>query len=234
MCESVERPQEHHLAAMPASHSVRRPAAAAALAAAALVVPPAVVASFSNMNVGQDYLIQNRNTAPGAGFFNTSYASRPGVEFFELYAGPISTRYGEVFWEGLPDVPLPPEIVSRFAGKTMAIVGYEQDQVVRSKDAGVPDLPVPIYAVYNHHYVAWIQGAHATMVTLDAAAQARAVRHMGHPLLMQSYAINDPNPSSVIPTSQFFSEGNGGESRKSFHGCVRVLARACVIANAPT
>ena len=31
-------------------------------------------------------------------------------------------------------------------------------------------------------------------------------------------AINDPNPDSTIPTSQFFSEGNGGESRKSYHG----------------
>jgi hypothetical protein len=27
----------------------------------------------------------------------------------------------------------------------------------------------------------------------------------------------DPNPDSIIPTSQFFSEGNGGESRKSYH-----------------
>jgi hypothetical protein len=209
---------------MPTSLSVRRPATAALAAAAALA--PGAAAYFSNMNVGQDYLIQNRNTAPGAGVFNTSYASRPGVEFFELYAGPISTRYGEVFWEGLPDVPLPPEIESRFAGKTIAIVGYEQDQVVRSKVAGVPDQPVPIYAVYNHHYVAWIQGAHATMVKLDPDAQARSVRQMGHPLLMQSYAINDPNPSSVIPTSQFFSEGNGGESRKSFHGCVLLFSDA--------
>ena len=40
----------------------------------------------------------------------------------------------------------------------------------------------------------------------------------GHPLLMNSVAIDDPNPSSSIPTSQFFSEGNGGESRKSYHG----------------
>ena len=29
---------------------------------------------------------------------------------------------------------------------------------------------------------------------------------------------NDPNPTSKVPTSQIFAEGNGGESRKSFHG----------------
>jgi hypothetical protein len=40
---------------------------------------------------------------------------------------------------------------------------------------------------------------------------------IGHPLLMNAYALDDPNPDSEIPTSQFFSEGNGGESRKSYH-----------------
>merc|ERR1712200_280171 len=30
--------------------------------------------------------------------------------------------------------------------------------------------------------------------------------------------VGDPNADSGIPTSQFFSEGNGGEFRKSYHG----------------
>merc|ERR1719400_2494427 len=30
--------------------------------------------------------------------------------------------------------------------------------------------------------------------------------------------IGDPNADSDVPTSQFFSEGNGGEFRKSYHG----------------
>jgi len=65
-------------------------------------------------------------------------------EYFEVYAGPISTRYGEVFWRGLPAVPVPEEIQKRFDGKTIAITGYEQDQVIRhdlndsSKDQSVP------------------------------------------------------------------------------------------------
>merc|ERR1719193_1217922 len=30
--------------------------------------------------------------------------------------------------------------------------------------------------------------------------------------------VGDPNADSDVPTSQFFSEGNGGEFRKSYHG----------------
>ena len=61
-----------------------------------------------------------------------------------MYAGPISTRYGEVFWRGLPPAPVPAEIQKRFDGKVIAITGYEQDQVIRhdmndsSKDQSVP------------------------------------------------------------------------------------------------
>jgi hypothetical protein len=36
---------------------------------------------------------------------------------------------------------------------------------------------------------------------------------------------NDPNPESEVPTSQFFSEGNGGEYRKSFHGYPKGMAQ---------
>jgi hypothetical protein len=64
------------------------------------------------------------------------------------------------------------------------------------------------------HYVAWLKGKQATMVELDGTDHGVT----GHPLLMNAVAIDDPNPSSTIPTSQFFSEGNGGESRKSYHG----------------
>eukprot|EP01045_Picozoa_sp_COSAG04_P034122 COSAG04_NODE_7339_length_1144_cov_23.942880_2_plen_165_part_01 len=73
---------------------------------------------------------------------------------------------------------------------------------------------MPIYWAYNHHYVAWLKGKHATMVELDGTDHGVT----GHPLLMNAVAIDDPDPDSVIPTSQFFSEGNGGESRKSYHG----------------
>lgn len=122
---------------------------------------------------------------------------------------------GEVFWRGLPAAPVPDAIQKRFAGKTIAITGYEQDQVIRHDlNDSSKDQSVPIYWAYNHHYVAWLKGKHATMVELDGTDHGVT----GHPLLMNAVAIDDPNPSSAIPTSQFFSEGNGGESRKSYHG----------------
>ena len=170
-----------------------------------------------NMNVGSKYMFDNPNPAAPRQF-DTDFASRPAsTKYFELYAGPIETRYGEVFWSGLPKVPLPPDVIARYAGKTIAIVGYEEDQVVKAEDAGTDeDVPVPITAVYNHHYVAWLKGANAEMIELDEDNADTSIA--GHPLKMHAYALNDPNPSSLIPTSQFFSEGNGGESRKSYHG----------------
>ena len=38
-------------------------------------------------------------------------------------------RYAEVFWTMMDEVPLDPELVARFNGKTMAVVGYEADEV---------------------------------------------------------------------------------------------------------
>ena len=48
-------------------------------------------------------------------------------------------------------------------------------------------------------------------------------RHRGHPLPDGTVWVgearsDDPEPDSPIPTATIFSEGNGGEFRKSFHG----------------
>ena len=39
------------------------------------------------------------------------------------------SRYGEVFWQMMDPVPLDPDLVAKFNDKTMAIVGYESNQV---------------------------------------------------------------------------------------------------------
>ena len=70
--------------------------------------------------------------------FDTSFES------FDIYIGPINSTYGEVFWTGLPETKLPPEIVSRFAGKGMAVVGFESDQVRRGAGPNGEDVSVPI------------------------------------------------------------------------------------------
>jgi hypothetical protein len=59
--------------------------------------------------------------------------------YFEVYSPLISTRYGQVFWTVMDPTPLPPDIVKRFNGKTLSIVGYESDQVshfIAKKSAG--------------------------------------------------------------------------------------------------
>ena len=80
-------------------------------------------------NMNGDYIISNANPSseqPWSG----DYSKYEDVEFFDVYSPPISTRYGEVFWTMMDPVPLDKELVERFAGKAMAVVGYETDQVL--------------------------------------------------------------------------------------------------------
>jgi hypothetical protein len=62
-------------------------------------------------------------------------------------------------------------------------------------------------------------GAYSTFTTRPATPADTP--HLAHAFdVVHDYvaAKDDPRPASAIPTSQVFSEGNGGEYRKSFHG----------------
>lgn len=154
--------------------------------------------------------------------FNDDYASK-GHEFFDVWAPEIATHYGEVFWSDQGNQPLPQEIVKRFQGKVIAITGYEMDQVMVDP-VGHPgvnpkkDVSVPINWAYNHHYMAFMTGVHSELRRVAAAPGDP----MAHGAATKWIAIDKPSAAqrkdTSIPTSQFFSEGNGGESRKSFHG----------------
>ena len=57
--------------------------------------------------------------------FPTHFKDYPGgVEYFDVYSPPIKSLYSQVFWTGLPSVPLPADIVARYHGKGMAVVGF--------------------------------------------------------------------------------------------------------------
>lgn len=107
------------------------------------------------------------------------------VEHFDVY-GEVQTLYSQVYWTRNNPIDLPPEIVQRFKGKTMAITGYEVDQVTHSgpqigststsqtlggfscyPDCGENDQSVPIYNAYNHHYFSWLVGSDADLVEAD-------------------------------------------------------------------
>merc|ERR1712232_1004644 len=86
----------------------------------------------------------------------------------DVYAPEIATHYGDVFWTDQGTLSLPDDIIKRFAGKVIAITGYEQDQVM-VQPQGQPgvnpskDVSVPINWAYNHHYMAWMLGQHSEL-----------------------------------------------------------------------
>lgn len=179
---------------------------------------PWLAAASGNMNGKYSVATGDRQDVG----FNDDYASK-GHEFFDVWAPEIATHYGEVFWTDQGNQPLPKEIVKRFEGKVMAITGYEMDQVMVNP-VGQPgvnpkdDVSVPINWAYNHHYMAFMTGTHSELKKVFAAPGDP----MAHGATTKWIAIDKPSAAgrkdTSIPTSQFFSEGNGGESRKSFHG----------------
>ena len=48
-----------------------------------------------------------------------------GVESFDLYVGPITSLYSQVWWTGLPPVELPDAVKKQFNDSAMAIMGCE-------------------------------------------------------------------------------------------------------------
>ena len=99
----------------------------------------------ANMNgdytitVGRDSTV---NRTEGFTTLSSDY-DRGNVEYFDVYSPLVKTRYSQVYWTMMDSVPLPPALVQRFAGKTMAITGWESDQVVKGVD-GKPDTSIPI------------------------------------------------------------------------------------------
>ena len=194
----------------------------------------AAATSRSNLNGKYSVASVDKQDVP----FPDDYASK-GMEYFDVWSPEIATTYGENFWTSMGDHPLPPEIVKRFAGKVIAITGYEQDQVMVDP-VGQPginperDLSVPINWAYNHHYETWMTGADAQMVEVPAergdysnhGAPTRWVA-VDRPSAARNAVLRDPD----APTSLWFSEGNGGESRKSFHGYPAGYAQ---LLNSPT
>merc|ERR1712180_157878 len=198
----------------------------------AVLVPPLVSSaprSRSIINMNGLYTISNPNTDTGVRW-DSNYNLYKDVEYFEVYSPPISTKYSEVYWTMMDPVPLDKDLVSRFQGKTMAVVGYESDQVIVTE--GQPDVSVPITHAYNHHFEAYLSGSLSEMRKVEgdeaAAARETGMNNHGAPAFYHTRRredITDPNSDSDVPTSQFFSEGNGGEFRKSYHGYPRGMAQ---------
>lgn len=119
-------------------------------------------------------------------------------------------------------ITLPDEIVDRFRGKVMAVVGYEVDQVKPDGSS------VFITHAYNHHYVSWLLNSNkATLVKEDAGKVLDIVslNHGGDEHWIPHVLDGVDKSSMQFPAVQFFSEGNGGEFRMSYHGYPRGYAQ---------
>lgn len=129
---------------------------------------------------------------------------------FQVYAGPITTTYGEVFWTGLPPAPLPAHLVKRFDNKVMAVVGFEADQVRRTPQG---DVSVPITVAYNHHYGARLIGKGSSMkkVRRSETTDHRAMHPGPDPGWAEIPVEHTPSLSGQ-PTSMVFGYSNGSTS----------------------
>ena len=173
--------------------------------------------SISTTNMNGPHLYDIANPDISNGHFSTNFNDiTPDVEFFDVYSPPITSRYGDVYWTMMPEIPLLKEIVTRFDNKVMAITGYEMDQVMVHPDG--TEEPIPCFWSYNHHYVSHLKGANSKMIKVENKPKYDMWEFShGH----ESYkfvTINETLTLKNIPTSQLFSSANGGESRGSFHG----------------
>lgn len=207
--------------------------AALGMAAAALAAPrapPNFGPSFNAStlpNMNGDFIL---SATPGSdmSLFPKSYSEYPGgAESFEVYSPPITTRYSQVWWAPLAPAPFPDHIVKQYAGKGMAIVGWEIDQVRKGAGSKGEDVSVPISASYNHHYGVTMIGASARFrkIQLEGPDDPRAKEFSegGHggplPWEQPHYSVEQVAPSaSGHPVKVAATSANGGEYRKTMHG----------------
>lgn len=175
----------------------------------------------------------NSESSSSSTLLPRNYKDYPGgAESFDVYSPPMSTLYSQVWWKPLEPVELPSDVVEKYAGKGMAILGWEIDQVLQTVD-GEDDISVPISASYNHHYSAVMIGAEASFRKVefdgpdDPLAKEFARQNIGGcgggrpvPIDQPHFLVEGLEHSSELglPTRQQFNSGNGGEYRKTFHG----------------
>eukprot|EP01062_Namystynia_karyoxenos_P053991 TRINITY_DN4407_c0_g2_i1.p1 TRINITY_DN4407_c0_g2~~TRINITY_DN4407_c0_g2_i1.p1 ORF type:complete len:883 (+),score=253.05 TRINITY_DN4407_c0_g2_i1:102-2651(+) len=190
----------------------------AAAAAAAVLRCAEAVPAHSRMGNGTSPPPMN-GEYPGIANGLPGFKPKHRGEWFEVYAHEVTTRYSEVFWTAQPAIDLPPELVSRFAGRAISITGFEVD-IVRVDNATGKETSVPSYEWYNHHWCVTITGGDAQMVYVGPRTHLDGVQRRAievHPPEWEPRSVPTAAWShSVVPTAQNFWQGNGNEHRKSF------------------
>ena len=97
--------------------------------------PDFVPSQLDNMN-GEYPLSTTPKGTPN--MFPKQFKDYPGgVESFEVYTPAMRTLYSQVWWQPLDPVDFPADIVRKYNGTGMAIVGWEIDQVRRTPDGDI-------------------------------------------------------------------------------------------------
>eukprot|EP00658_Telonema_sp_P-2_P022442 TRINITY_DN18969_c0_g1_i6.p1 TRINITY_DN18969_c0_g1~~TRINITY_DN18969_c0_g1_i6.p1 ORF type:complete len:756 (-),score=152.50 TRINITY_DN18969_c0_g1_i6:372-2639(-) len=183
----------------------------------------AKIAPTSVPNMNGEYMLADTPGSHASANWSTSFKDYPGgVEFFEVYAGPITSTYSQVFWTALPEIHLPDNLKARFKGKGMAVVGFEADQVRRTPSG---DVSVPINVAYNHHYGAVLLG--------EGSSMQRVPRDPANPRTLglspdpgwKRIPVEHTASANNLPTSMVFGYSNGGEFRKTYHGLAPPFAQ---------
>jgi len=108
----------------------------------ALVVATLSLHGANSTNMNGLYKISKTSHVGGVQHFNTDYADK-GHEYFDVDSPLINSTYAQVYWTLMDKVSLPAHIVDRFANnKTMAITGFEIDQIFVSGDHENESVPI--------------------------------------------------------------------------------------------
>ena len=186
--------------------------------------PPLPLTPTREPNMNGRYQLSETKTS------NTSkypdYRDYPGgVEYFDVYSPLISQFYSQVYWKALPPAALPADVVKKFDGRTMAIVGFEVDQVQNptvpaaggSAKPGSVDLSVPINVVYNHHFESTMKGKAAKFVKIQLKDGETPQDHGGHgaPNNKETWIVRPADETQELSahSSTSFGGANGGEYR---------------------
>jgi len=171
----------------------------------------------NNMHPNMPYTLSN--PAPGHAGERRKFSSS---EFFEVDSTVMKMRYSEVVWRTLPAVALPQEIISRYAGRTMAVTGFEVDLLRNNRTTGKTE-PVAAYDSYNHHYGVSLVSS-AVRLKLDAEGRAMGP-DLGHGKMLEFETVGGADPPPDARLAQSFIHGNGQEHRQIFHGAPRGYAQ---------
>ena len=179
-------------------------------------------AATGNMNVKSVYVIANPTpkTPAQMPFYGN---------FFEILGPETTTKYSQVYWKSQP-INLPPDIVTKFDGKVMAVTGMEVDIVRTNQEDGVTTISAPAYEIYNHHYSGWMNGKLASKQSQsgsdDNPISGGSKPSMAHGQPLPQWRVTKTgNDDNFYPNVQAFSEGNGNEHRGAYKGYPKNFAQ---------